>query len=100
MKFRIKLFAIMSGIFIPLNSANAFSEAEYYEYGYWWGSLNAICAAYSLNAISDKNAGMMMNAIIEMSNQDIKDSKLKNKFNNLVKTDNGLKEMGCSKLIK
>ena len=99
MKFRITLFATISGILIPLNSAHAFSEAEY-QYGFSWGSLNAICAAYSLNAISDKNAGMMMNLIIEMGNEDIKDSKLKNKFNNLVKTDNGLKEMGCSKLIK
>ena len=99
MKFRIALFATISGMFIPFNSANAFSEAEY-QYGFSWGSLNAICAAYSLNAISDKNAGMMMNLIIEMGNEDIKDSKLNNKFNNLVKTDNGLKKMGCSKLIK
>ena len=30
-----------------------------------------------------------MNSIIKMSNQDIKDSKLKNKFNNLVQTDKG-----------
>ena len=45
MKFRIKLFAIISGIFIPLNSANAFSEAEY-NYGFYWGGLNAICGAY------------------------------------------------------
>ena len=99
MKFRIALFATISGIFIPFNSANAFSQAEY-EYGFSWGGLNAICVAYYLNAISEKNAGMMINSIIEMSNQDIKDSKLKNKFNNLVKTDNSLKEMGCSKLIK
>ena len=41
-----------------------------------------------------------MNLIIEMGNEDIKDSKLKNKFNNLVRTDNGLHETGCSKLIK
>ena len=99
MNSRIIFLATITGIFLPLKSAKAFSEVEY-EYGFSWGSLNAICAAYSLNAISDKNAGMMMNSIIEMSNQDIKDSKLKNKFNNLVKTDNGLKEMGCSKLIK
>ena len=99
MKFRITLFATIAGIFIPLNSANAFSEAEY-EYGFSWGSLNAICAAYSINAISGKNADMMMNLIIEMGNKNIKDTKLKNKFNNLVRTDNGLKEMGCSKLIK
>ena len=99
MNSRIILFATITGIFLPLKSANAFSKAEY-EYGFSWGSLNAICAAYSLNAISDKNAEMMMNLIIEMGNENIKDSKLKNMFNNLVKTDNGLKETGCSKLIK
>ena len=54
MKFRISLFATIYGIIIPLNSANAFSEAEY-QYGFSWGSLNAICAAYYLNAISEKN---------------------------------------------
>jgi hypothetical protein len=36
---------------------------------------------------------------MEMGNEDVKDSKLKNSFNNLVKTGIGLKETGCSKLI-
>ena len=35
-----------------------------------------------------------------MSNHDIKDSKLKNRFNNLVKTDNGLKNNGMFKAYK
>ena len=99
MKFQIKLFAIITGIFIPLNSANAFSEAEYH-YGYWWGSLNAICGAYMVNAISERNAGILLNSIVDMGNEGIKDLKLKNRFNYLVKTDNRLKEEGCSKLMK
>ena len=99
MKFRIILFATISGIFIPLKSANALSEA-YYHYGFHWGGLNAICIAYSINKISDEDASMMLNAFVKMGNENIKDSKLKNRFNNLVKTDNGLKEYGCSKLIK
>ena len=99
MKFRIKLFAIISGIFIPLNSANAFSEAEY-NYGFHRGGLNAICGAYMIDAISDRDAGMMLNSLVKMGNEEIKDSKLKNRFNYLVKTDVNLKKNGCSKLIK
>ncbi len=99
MKFRIKLFAIISGIFIPLNSANAFSIAEY-DYGFYWGGLNAICGAYMIDAISDRNADMLLNSFVEMGNERIKDSKLKNRFNYLVKTDENLKKQGCSKLIK
>ena len=99
MKFRINLFAIISGIFIPLNSVNAFSNAEY-SYGFYWGSLNAICGAYMINAISDKDAGMMLNSLVKMGNEEIKDLKLKNRFNYLIKTDERLKKEGCSKLIK
>ena len=99
MKFRIKLFVIISGIFIPLNSVNAFSEAEY-KYGYYWGSLNAICGAYMINAISERDAGMLLNSLVKMGNEEIKDSKLKNNFKYLVKNDKGLKKEGCSKLIK
>ena len=99
MKFRIKLFAIISGIFIPLNSANAFSIAEY-DYGFYWGGLNAICGAYMIDAISDRDADMLLNSLVKMGNEEIKDSKLKNRFNYLVKTDKNLKKEGCSKLIK
>ena len=99
MKLRIKLLAIISGIFIPLNSANAFSEAEY-NYGFYWGGLNAICGAYMIDAISDRDAGMMLNSLVKMGNKEIKDSNLKNRFNYLVKTDENLKKEGCSKLIK
>ena len=99
MKFRIKLFAIISGIFIPLNSANAFSEADY-SYGFYWGGLNAICGAYMINAISDRDADMILNSLVKMGNEEIKDSKLKNRFNYLVKTDETFKKSGCSKLIK
>ena len=99
MNFQIKLFAIISGIFIPLNSANAFSEAEY-SYGFYWGGLNAICGAYMINAISDRDADMILNSLVKMGNEEIKDSKLKNRFNYLVKTDKNFKKEGCSKLIK
>ena len=99
MKFRIKLFAIISGIVFPLNSANAFSEAEYH-YGFYWGSLNAICGAYMIDAISGRNADMLLNSLVEMGNERIKDSKLKNRFNYLVKTDDNLRKNGCSKLIE
>ena len=99
MKLRIKFFAIISGIFIPLNSANAFSIAEY-DYGFYWGGLNAICGAYMIDAISDRNADMILNSLVKMGNEEIKDSKLKNRFNYLVKTDENLKKQGCSKLIK
>ena len=99
MKFLIKLFAIISGIFIPLNSANAFSEPEY-NYGFYWGGLNAICGAYMINAISDRDADMILNSLVKMGNEEIKDSKLKNRFNYLVKTDETFKKSGCSKLIK
>ena len=99
MRFRIKLFVIISGIFIPLNSANAFSEAEY-SYGFYWGSVNAICGAYMISAISDRDAGMILNSLVKMGNEEIKDSKLKNRFNYLVKNDENFKKEGCSKLIK
>ena len=99
MKLQIKLFAIISGIFIPLNSANAFSEAEY-NYGFYWGGLNAICGAYMIDAISDRDADMILNSLVKMGNEEIKDSKLKKRFNYLVKTDENLKKNGCSKLIK
>ena len=99
MKFRIKLFAIISGIFIPLNSANAFSEAEYF-YGYYWGSLNAICGAYMIDAISERDADMMLNSLVKMGNEEIKDSKLKKRFNYLVKTDENLKKKRMFKTYK
>tara|TARA_Y100000766_G_C18337477_1_gene333160 strand:+ start:131 stop:427 length:297 start_codon:yes stop_codon:yes gene_type:complete len=98
MKFRITLFTTVFGIFIPLNSANAVSDR--YIYGFSWGSVSAICTAYSFNAISEKDAVTLLNAFIELGKEDIKDFKLKNEFNNLIKTDNDFKQMGCSKLIK
>ena len=98
MKFCITLLVSMFGIFRPLNSANSFSQEEY-DYGFYWGGLNSICSAYAINAISEENASMMLNALVEMGNEYIKDSKLNNRFNNLIKTDNGLKKNGCSKLI-
>ena len=51
-------------------------------------------------AISAEDAGMMLNSLLKMGNEEIKYSKLKNRFNYLVKTDENLKKEGCSKLIK
>ena len=53
-----------------------------------------------IDAISDRDAGMMLNSLVKMGNKEIKDSNLKNSFNYLVKTDENLKKEGCSKLIK
>ena len=53
-----------------------------------------------INAISERDTGMMLNSLVKMGNEEIKDSKLKNRFNYLVKTDKNLKKEGCSKLIK
>tara|TARA_B100001989_G_scaffold233127_1_gene192810 strand:+ start:706 stop:1005 length:300 start_codon:yes stop_codon:yes gene_type:complete len=99
MKLWTILFATISGIFIPLNSVNAFSKPEYY-YGFSWGSVTAICTAYSINAISESDASMMLNSLVKAGNEMISDPKLKNSFNNLIKFDNGFKENGCSKFIK
>ena len=99
MKFRTIFFATISGIFIPLNSVNAFSKPEYY-YGFSWGSVTAICKAYSINAISESDASMMLNSLVKAGNEMIKDPKLRNTFNNLIKYNNSFKEDGCSKFIK
>ena len=53
-----------------------------------------------IDAISDRDADMLLNSLVKMGNEEIKDSKLKNRFNYLIKTDAGLKKEGCSKLIK
>jgi len=99
MKLRITVLAIISEIFLPLYSANSFSKSEY-QYGFYWGSLNSICAAYSIDAMSDEDAGMILNSLVKMGNERIKDSNLNNRFNKLVKTADVLKKSGCSKLIK
>ena len=97
MKFRITLFAIISGIFIPLNSANA-STDEKYKYFFMTGRATSICQAYAINAISKKNASMMLNLITSDANKDLKDSK--EAFNYFVKTGENFNKYGCSKLIK
>ena len=97
MKFRIKLFAIISGIFIPLNSANA-SIDEKSKYFFMTGRATSICQAYSMNAISKENASMMLNLITKEGNKDLKDSK--DAFNYFVKNGENFNKSGCSKLIK
>ena len=53
-----------------------------------------------IDAISDRDADMILNSLVKMGNEEIKDSKLKNRFNYLVETDENLKKNGCSKFIK
>ena len=97
MKLQIKLFAIISGIFIPLNSANA-STDEKSAYFFMTGQATSICQAYSINAISKKNASMMLNLITKDANKDLNYSK--EAFNYFVKNGENFNNYGCSKLIK
>ena len=97
MKFRITLFVIISGIFIPLNSANA-STDEKSMYFFYTGNASSICEAYSRNAISEKNAIMMFNLISKDANRYLSSSK--ESFNSFVKNGENFTKRGCSKLIK
>tara|TARA_A100001388_G_scaffold199495_1_gene150858 strand:+ start:108 stop:410 length:303 start_codon:yes stop_codon:yes gene_type:complete len=100
MKFRITLFAFISGIsgiFIPLNSANA-STDEKSAYFFMTGQATSICQAYSMNAISKKNASMMLNIISKDANEDLMYSK--DAFNFFVKNGENFNKYGCSELIK
>ena len=100
MKFRITLFAVisvMSGIYIPLNSANA-STDEKSAYFFMTGQATSICQAYWMDAISKKNASMMLNLITIDANKNLKYSK--DAFNYFVKNGENFNKYGCSKLIK
>ena len=97
MKFRIKLFAIISGIFIPLNSANA-TATDRDLYYFHTGSVGSICSAYVIDAVSEKDASILLSSLIEIANKQLKDSK--KVFNNFVKNSKSFTESGCSKLIK
>ena len=97
MIFRLTLFAIISGIFIPLNSTNASSDDKY-RYFFLTGSATAICQSYSINIMSEKDASMMLNSIIEIGNKDLKESK--NALNKFIKNGDNFKKYGCSKLVK
>ena len=98
MRLRITLFAIISGIFIPLNSANASSD-EKSKYFFHTGTVSSICGAYSINAITQKNASMLLNSLIEIANKDLKDTKSRNAFNYFIKNGSNFEKYGCSKLI-
>ena len=39
------------------------------------GRVNSICSGYAVNAISEKDAIMMLNSLKESANKDLKDSK-------------------------
>ena len=97
MKFRITLFVIISGIFIPINSANANSN-DRDNYNFYIGSFSSICAGYANDFVSEKNASKMLNSIVKMGNEDINDLNFKKKFNNFVNSKVIIKN-GCSKLV-
>ena len=97
MKFRITLFSIISITFIPLNSANALTDDES-KYFFSAGRATSICQAYSINAISEKNASMMLNLITKEANKVLKDSK--EAYNFFVKKGENFNKYGCSKLLE
>ena len=98
MKFRITLFVIITGIFIPINSANV-NSTDRDRYYFHTGSVSSICAAYSIDAISEKDASMMLNSLLEKGNKDINDLNFKKKFNNFVKYGKLNTKNGGSKLV-
>ena len=97
MKFRITLFVIISGIFIPINSVNA-NSTDRDDYNFYKGSFSSVCAGYAMDFVSEKNASTMLNSILKMGNEDINDLNYKKKFNNFVNSKVFSKN-GCSKLI-
>ena len=97
MKFRITLFVIISGIFIPINSVNA-NSTDRDDYNFYKGSFSSVCAGYVMDFISEKNASKMLNSIVKMGNEDINDLNFKKKFNNFVNSK-VIAEDGCSKLV-
>ena len=98
MKFRIKLFAIISGIFVPINAANA-TPTDINNYYFYTGSLSSICSGYAIDAISEKDASMMLNSLVDMGNKIIIDSNAKKRFNYFVKNSKTFTKE-CSKLVK
>ena len=97
MKFRITLFVIISGIFIPINSVNA-NSTDRDDYNFYKGSFSSVCAGYAMDFVSEKNASKMLNTIVKMVNEDINDLNFKKKFNNFINSK-VIAEDGCSKLI-
>ena len=99
MKFRNTLFLIISGIFIPINAVNA-TETDIHNFYFYTGSLGSICSAYAIDALSKKDASMMLNSLVDMGNERINDSNTKKMFNNFVKNSKTFTKGGCSKLVK
>ena len=98
MKFRNTLFLIISGIFVPINPANA-TQTDINNYYFYTGSLSSICSGYAIDAISEKNASMMFNALVEMGNERIIDSNTKKRFNYFIKNSETFTKE-CPKLVK
>ncbi len=89
---------VFLALFFPANPATAMSQSDY-SYGYWWGGLNAVCGLYKLGYLSDKEARLGLSVMVDGGKEGIEDTKLKNKFIVLLRTDEGLKKQGCAKLI-
>ena len=53
MKFQNTLFLIISGIFIPINAANA-TETDINNYYFYTGGLGSICSGYVIGAINSR----------------------------------------------
>ena len=98
MKFRNTLFLIISGIFVPINPANA-TKTDINNYYFYTGSLSSICSGYAIDAISEKDASMMLNSLVDMGNKSINDSNTKKRFTNFVKNSKTFTKE-CSKLVK
>ena len=99
MKFRNTLFLIISGIFVPINAVNA-TQTDINNYYFYTGSLSSICSGYVIDAISEKDASIMLNSLVDMGNERINDSNTKKMFNDFVKNSKTFTKEGCSKLVK
>ncbi len=93
MIFRITLFVIISGIFIPINSANA-NANDRDNFYFYVGGFSSVCNGYTTDFISEKDASMMLNQLVRLGNEGINDLYLKEKFNNFIKS-----KKECSKLV-
>ena len=93
MKFRITLFVIISGIFFPINSANA-NATDRDKFYFYSGNLSSICNGYAMDLVSEKNASTMLNSLVRLGNERINDLYFKKKFNNFIKS-----KKECSKLV-
>ena len=72
MKFRITLFVIISGIFIPINSANA-NANDRDDFYFYVGGFSSVCNGYAMDFVSEKDASLMLNSLVGLGNESIND---------------------------